>query len=106
MTDNHDDELVTDLTDSIEPQVNSDQGITSEWRSSVQDIAEDDVLDFLPAKSGKAFVGELLYGRYRIVSLIAKGGMGEVYKGKNEKTDQPVAIKVLSKGLAEKQESV
>ncbi|HIA54027.1 MAG TPA: serine/threonine protein kinase [Candidatus Melainabacteria bacterium] len=106
MTDNHDDELVTDLTDSIEPQVNSDQGITSEWHGSVQDLAEDDVLDFLPAKSGKAFVGELLYGRYRIVSLIAKGGMGEVYKGKNEKTDQPVAIKVLSKGLAEKQESV
>ncbi len=107
MTENHGDEPVTDLTNSIEPQAVSDQGETSEIQNPGHpELEDDDDVAYLPAKSGKAFVGELLYGRYRIVSLIAKGGMGEVYKGKNEKTNQPVAIKVLSKVLAEKKESV
>lgn len=107
MTENHGDEPVTDLTNSIEPQAVSDQGETSEIHNPGHpELEDDDEVAYLPAKSGKAFVGELLYGRYRIVSLIAKGGMGEVYKGKNEKTNQPVAIKVLSKNLTEKRESV
>lgn len=107
MTENHGDEPVTDLTNSIEPQAVSDQGETSEIHNPGHpELEVDDEVAYLPAKSGRAFVGELLYGRYRIVSLIAKGGMGEVYKGKNEKTNQPVAIKVLSKVLAEKKESV
>ena len=103
MTENHGDELVTDLTNSLEPnsQAVSDQGITSQLGGSEQ--TEESTF---PAASGKAYIGELLYGRYRILSLIAKGGMGEVYKAKVEKTGKLVAIKVLSAQLATKKESL
>jgi len=103
MMENHGDELVTDLTNSLEPnsQAISDQGITSQLGGLGQ--PEENTF---PAASGKAYIGELLYGRYRILSLIAKGGMGEVYKAKIEKTDKLVAIKVLSAQLATKKESL
>ncbi len=88
--------MVTDLTNSLEPnsQAVSDQGITS------QITGPGHTEDNFPTASGKAYIGELLYGRYRILSLIAKGGMGEVYKAKIETTDKLVAVKVLSAQLA------
>lgn len=103
MAENHGDEPITDLTNSLEPQslAASDQGLTSELSKS-EESADDDV----PQASGQAFIGELLYGRYRIISLIAKGGMGEVYKAKNETTGKFVAIKVLSERLIGKKENI
>jgi serine/threonine-protein kinase len=41
-------------------------------------------------------VGRLLEGRYRVEGLIARGGMGEVFRGRDVKLDRPVAIKFLS----------
>ena len=51
-------------------------------------------------------VGTMVSGRYRIDSLIAKGGMGRVYRGIQEPLGRSVAIKVLapadpSKAVAE-----
>src|SRR5687768_786257 len=40
--------------------------------------------------------GEQL-GNYKIVSLVGKGGMGEVYLGTDVRLDRPVAIKVSSR---------
>ncbi len=43
--------------------------------------------------------GDLL-GKYRIIDRIGKGGMAEVYRGRHEKLDRTVAVKILHSSLA------
>ena len=45
-------------------------------------------------------VGEVFSGRYRLISRLAGGGMGEVYRGHDLLLDRPVAVKVLDPSLA------
>ncbi|MGH2749711.1 MAG: Stk1 family PASTA domain-containing Ser/Thr kinase [Actinomycetota bacterium] len=45
-------------------------------------------------------VGECLSGRYRLITRLAGGGMGDVYRGHDLLLDRQVAVKVLQSNLA------
>jgi tRNA A-37 threonylcarbamoyl transferase component Bud32 len=58
-----------------------------------------------PDDSGVVPVGSVLDGRYRIDSVLGKGGMGRVYKGEHTGIGKAVAIKVLHSKLGGSREA-
>jgi serine/threonine protein kinase/tetratricopeptide (TPR) repeat protein len=55
-----------------------------------------------PAKQPSLPEGTLLDGRFRIARFLARGGMGEVYRVRDEELDVDVALKIISKEIADR----
>ena len=49
----------------------------------------------------KNLVGKVLEGKYRLVRLIGKGGMGSVYEAEHTVIDRRVAVKLLNPEYAD-----
>jgi serine/threonine-protein kinase len=67
------------------------------WNARMDAVAQDD--------SGVVAIGTVLAGRYRVDSLLGRGGMGRVYRGEHTGMGKPVAIKVLHAALGHNQEA-
>jgi len=55
---------------------------------------------------GRFAPGYVLGGRYRIVAMLGKGGMGEVYRADDLRLEQPVALKFLPEAVARNPEAL
>ena len=80
-------------------ELRSDISIATTEFAALAAGAEDDTADALHA-------GDVLAGRYEVVGVIGRGGMGVVYQARDRELDEEVAVKMLRRELLSGDEAV
>lgn len=70
------------------------------------ELANENLGDFRNPSAMNPSIGDIIDGKYRIVSLLGEGGMGAVYEGENLRIHRKVAIKVLHAHVAASPDAV
>jgi serine/threonine protein kinase len=76
---------------------------TIDWDGTTLDDSSalpNNLLESPALDQGRFVPGQILAERYRIVALLGKGGMGEVYRADDLRLSQPVAMKFLPEALS------
>jgi len=76
-----------------------DDDFSSDRLTNAPTMSADDTLSQALA-SNRFTPGSIVAGRYRLIALLGRGGMGEVYRADDLTLDQPVALKFLTEGVA------
>ena len=73
---------------------------TPQGRSSENDLVQDRSSDVRALARRAHAAGDVLVGKYRLVSLLGEGGMGAVWRARSVALDIDVAVKVVRRGAA------
>jgi len=69
--------------------------LLSRFHRMDRDFLEKPAIQAFQAEGGELRPGVLLAGRFRIVELLGRGGMGEVYRAEDLELNEAVAIKLI-----------